>query len=81
MEIALSHLNAGSWVHMFPEGKVNENPSRLLNFKWGVARLILDSKKPPVLMTFWHDGKFNISKSLLIFFFYLRLSYSRRHEK
>ena len=36
-------------------GKVNQS-SDLLKFKWGVARLILESKIPPLIIPFYHTG-------------------------
>ncbi|KAJ3092733.1 hypothetical protein HK102_003608 [Quaeritorhiza haematococci] len=42
-------------VHIFPEGRVNQDP-KMIRFKWGVARLLMESKTPPVVLPFWHEG-------------------------
>lgn len=37
-------------------GRVNEFPPELLPFKWGVARLIMDAREPPVVLPIYHEG-------------------------
>ncbi|GAB7360231.1 hypothetical protein MBLNU230_g7991t1 [Neophaeotheca triangularis] len=46
-----------SWVHIFPEGKIHQHPDKIMRyFKWGVARLILESEPCPDVLPMWIDG-------------------------
>lgn len=49
-----------SWVHVFPEGFVVQLQSPHANsmryFKWGIARLILESTKPPIVVPMFGIG-------------------------
>ncbi|KAL2920184.1 Lyso-phosphatidylcholine acyltransferase [Polyrhizophydium stewartii] len=55
MDEALALLNNDRWVHIFPEGRVNQS-SEMLRFKWGIARLVMDAKTPPLVLPFFHRG-------------------------
>ena len=49
--------NRHAWVHVFPEGMVHQNNDRKLRyFKWGVARLILESEPAPDIVPMFIDG-------------------------
>ncbi|KAK3368064.1 hypothetical protein B0H63DRAFT_67981 [Podospora didyma] len=49
--------NRHSWVHVFPEGLVHQHPAvDLRYFKWGVARLILESEPAPDILPMFIDG-------------------------
>jgi len=50
MQIAIQKLKRGDWIHMFPEGKVNQS-GKLLRLKWGVAHLIKEAS----IITFTSD--------------------------
>ncbi|KAK3302383.1 uncharacterized protein B0T15DRAFT_542789 [Chaetomium strumarium] len=46
-----------SWVHVFPEGCVHQHASTDLRyFKWGLARLILESDPAPDVLPMFIDG-------------------------
>eukprot|EP01103_Thecamoeba_quadrilineata_P006728 TRINITY_DN16463_c0_g1_i1.p1 TRINITY_DN16463_c0_g1~~TRINITY_DN16463_c0_g1_i1.p1 ORF type:complete len:237 (-),score=31.10 TRINITY_DN16463_c0_g1_i1:89-799(-) len=54
---ALELLEAGDWIHVFPEGKVIQDSSQLkTRLKWGVGRLIMESKTPPLILPIVHQG-------------------------
>jgi monolysocardiolipin acyltransferase len=55
MNEVLDRLNSGSWLHIFPEGKVNME-KELMRLKWGVGRLIADATKTPIVLPFMHYG-------------------------
>ncbi|KAM7222454.1 hypothetical protein V8F06_002232 [Rhypophila decipiens] len=49
--------NRHSWVHIFPEGLVHQHPDLDLRyFKWGLARLILESEPAPDVLPMFIDG-------------------------
>lgn len=49
--------NSYSWIHIFPEGKIHQAPNKTMRyFKWGVARLILESKECPDVVPMWIEG-------------------------
>ena len=55
MNEVLEHLNSGSWLHIFPEGKINLN-NEFIRLKWGVGRLIADAAETPIVLPFYHQG-------------------------
>eukprot|EP01133_Synstelium_polycarpum_P001016 gene1016-1156_t len=55
IEETLDRMAEGQWIHLFPEGKVNQS-KQLLYFKWGVGRLIAESKVSPIILPIYHKG-------------------------
>ncbi|CAM6120598.1 unnamed protein product [Calypogeia fissa] len=55
MEVALTKLNRGEWVHIFPEGSRSRD-ANLQFFKRGVGRLVLDADNLPLVIPFIHKG-------------------------
>ncbi|KAJ2453773.1 Lyso-phosphatidylcholine acyltransferase [Coemansia sp. RSA 2336] len=49
VEIGLRKLDENRWVHVFPEGRVNQE-ARLLRFRWGVSRLIMEAERTPIVV-------------------------------
>lgn len=66
VDFAIDKLNEGAWIHLFGEGKVNQPnvdkhesnilPHKLLRFKWGVGRIVMEAVKPPVIIPMWLSG-------------------------
>ncbi|EFW99315.1 tafazzin [Grosmannia clavigera kw1407] len=49
--------NRPGWVHIFPEGAVHQQRDRGLRyFRWGIARLILESEPAPEVVPMFIDG-------------------------
>jgi hypothetical protein len=53
-------LDRGEWVHMFPEGSTNTDPTTLKQFKRGVGHTVLDCVRPPTIIPFYHHGAQNV---------------------
>ncbi|KAF8873866.1 acyltransferase-domain-containing protein [Gymnopilus junonius] len=65
IDVAIQKLNRGNWVHLFGEGKVNQpntypqdelGRAQLPRFKWGVGRILMEAKIPPVVIPMWVTG-------------------------
>ncbi|KAI0077991.1 acyltransferase-domain-containing protein [Panus rudis PR-1116 ss-1] len=69
VDIAIRKVNEGAWVHLFGEGKVNQpllqssnrgdseqHAHQLLRFKWGVGRIVMEARVPPVIIPMWLTG-------------------------
>ncbi|CAO3628958.1 unnamed protein product [Cunninghamella blakesleeana] len=59
VDYAIHQLNQGGWIHIFPEGKVNQT-EYMLRFKWGIGRLMMESDPSPVVIPIWHQGMENV---------------------
>eukprot|EP01114_Cavostelium_apophysatum_P012804 TRINITY_DN2958_c0_g1_i2.p1 TRINITY_DN2958_c0_g1~~TRINITY_DN2958_c0_g1_i2.p1 ORF type:complete len:251 (+),score=27.68 TRINITY_DN2958_c0_g1_i2:15-767(+) len=55
MRKAVQHLKEGWWVNIFPEGKVNQTGT-LFTFRWGVGKLVADTKPTPCVLPVYHTG-------------------------
>ncbi|CAK9780101.1 acyltransferase-domain-containing protein [Cutaneotrichosporon oleaginosum] len=57
---AIRKLEEGGWIHLFPEGRVNQAKSNpeggMHRFKWGVGRIIMDSEVMPEIIPIWISG-------------------------
>ncbi|KAJ0014917.1 hypothetical protein Pint_19661 [Pistacia integerrima] len=57
MDIAISELNGGGWVHIFPEGsRSGDGRETIGSSKRGVGRLVLDADNVPMVVPFVHTG-------------------------
>lgn len=57
MDMALSKLNNGGWVHIFPEGSRSRDGGKTVApAKRGVGRLVMDADSLPVVIPFVHTG-------------------------
>ncbi|KAL5222991.1 hypothetical protein ABZP36_027704 [Zizania latifolia] len=57
MDMALSKLNNGGWVHIFPEGSRSKDGGKTIApAKRGVGRLVMDADDLPVVIPFVHTG-------------------------
>ncbi|XP_074567388.1 uncharacterized protein LOC141824055 [Curcuma longa] len=57
MDSALSKLNNGGWVHIFPEGSRSRDGGRTMGAaKRGVGRLVIDADTTPIVIPFVHAG-------------------------
>lgn len=56
MDFAIQKVTKESgWIHIYPEAKVNQDSEKMIRFKWGVARIIMESDNPYVI-PIWHKG-------------------------
>lgn len=57
MDMAISKLNRGGWVHIFPEGSRSRDGGKTVrSSKRGVGRLVLDADNIPMVLPFVHTG-------------------------
>jgi monolysocardiolipin acyltransferase len=58
LDTAIQKLDEGQWTHLFPEGYVNLSRKMVLRrFKWGLSRLLLESKRRPRVVPIWIEGE------------------------
>ncbi|KAG8363852.1 hypothetical protein BUALT_Bualt19G0065500 [Buddleja alternifolia] len=57
MDLAISKLNLGGWVHIFPEGSRSRDGGKTMgSAKRGIGRLVLDADDVPIVVPFVHTG-------------------------
>lgn len=57
IDIALSKLKNGDWVHIFPEGSRSRDGGKTIGaIRRGIGRLVTDVEKTPVVIPFVHTG-------------------------
>ncbi|KAL7084052.1 hypothetical protein ACP275_14G201400 [Erythranthe tilingii] len=57
MDLAISKLNRGGWVHIFPEGSRSRDGGKTMgSAKRGTGRLVLDADSVPIVVPFVHTG-------------------------
>ncbi|KAM7478244.1 hypothetical protein LguiA_026457 [Lonicera macranthoides] len=57
MDLAISKLNRGGWVHIFPEGSRSRDGGKTIgSTKRGIGRLVLDADIVPMVVPFVHTG-------------------------
>ncbi|KAI0048162.1 acyltransferase-domain-containing protein [Auriscalpium vulgare] len=64
VDSAIEKLSSGSWIHLFGEGKVcqpdtyevEKGVARLIRFKWGVGRILIETPRPPIVIPVWITG-------------------------
>ena len=55
MDFAVERLNEGSWLHLYPEGRVNLTKENM-RLKWGIGRLVSECKQLPIIVPIYHLG-------------------------
>ncbi|KAH7676659.1 1-acylglycerophosphocholine O-acyltransferase protein [Dioscorea alata] len=61
MDMAISKLNNGGWVHIFPEGSRSRDGGKSIGSpKRGVGRLVMDADSIPVVIPFVHTGMHDV---------------------
>jgi len=56
MSEAMAHMQSGHWMHVFPEGKCDQDGKGVSELRWGIGKLIADSSVRPVVVPFVHRG-------------------------
>ena len=59
MDFTVARLRDGQWVHVYPEGRVNDNGAEqpLLPLRWGVGRLVTECQdERPIVIPIYHMG-------------------------
>uniref|UniRef100_A0A0A9VT80 Tafazzin family protein n=1 Tax=Lygus hesperus TaxID=30085 RepID=A0A0A9VT80_LYGHE len=49
VNFAIERLSQGDWVHVFPEGRINDK-MEYTRFKWGVGRMIYECLEMPIVL-------------------------------
>lgn len=62
LDVAIERLNAGEWVHIFPQGFVRQETlgPPVGRLKWGVGRLLAECQNTPTVIPVWINGFENV---------------------
>ncbi|KAI0065174.1 acyltransferase-domain-containing protein [Artomyces pyxidatus] len=68
VDSAIEKLSHGQWVHLFGEGKVRQpdtysveaSGAKLIRFKWGVGRILMETPRAPTIIPMWITGFENL---------------------
>ena len=72
VNFAIDRLNEGHWVHLYPEGQVNEQKLDM-RYKWGIGRLIAECNITPIVIPIYHLGMDHILPNKRPYFWFGRL--------
>ena len=72
VDFAIDRLNEGHWVHIYPEGKVNEKKIDM-RYKWGIGRLIAECNVNPIVIPIYHLGMDDIVPNTKPYFWFMRV--------
>ncbi|CAH8501990.1 unnamed protein product [Schistosoma guineensis] len=60
MDFCINLLNSGQWVHLFSQGRIiqphERGSEKNIRLRWGIGRLIAESKEDPLVIPVWHCG-------------------------
>ncbi|KAI0314569.1 acyltransferase-domain-containing protein [Amylostereum chailletii] len=64
VDAAIAKLSKGDWIHLFGEGKIRQPSTyehksgiaKLLRFKWGIGRILIETPRPPIIIPMWITG-------------------------
>ncbi|CAH8508232.1 hypothetical protein MS3_00010769 [Schistosoma haematobium] len=60
MDFCINLLNSGQWVHVFSQGRIiqphERGSEKNIRLRWGIGRLIAESKEDPLVIPVWHCG-------------------------
>ncbi|KAI8369025.1 acyltransferase-domain-containing protein [Blakeslea trispora] len=55
IDFAIDKVNHQGWIHIYPEAKVVQE-NKMIRFKWGVGRILMDADHEPIVIPVWHRG-------------------------
>ncbi|KAL3319016.1 hypothetical protein Ciccas_002316 [Cichlidogyrus casuarinus] len=60
MDFSLELMNEGEWIHIYPQGRIvmpyERDQELSMRLRWGIGRLIAESKCSPLLLPIYHLG-------------------------
>ncbi|KAI8372038.1 acyltransferase-domain-containing protein [Choanephora cucurbitarum] len=64
VDFAIDKINHQGWIHIYPEAKVVQE-NKMIRFKWGVGRILMDADHEPIVIPIWHRGM-HLAKPFLL---------------